>query len=106
MYLPVSIIQTPQVLDVIYMPKDEYAVFVYLNNYTPRGIGVLAGSIMSNLIHAYAYDRSAIGGLWSCNSVYDYEVRAMGLSYANLYRRIISSRIISPMFSGDQTSNK
>lgn len=81
-YLRTTIIQAPQALDVIYMPKDEYAVFTYLNNHTIPGSGVLDGGIMSNLIPAYTYDRSCIGSLWSFNATYDTELTTVNAFYA------------------------
>jgi len=81
-YLRTTIIQTPQVLDVIYMPEDEFAVFSYLNQHTNPGSGVLASGIMSNLIPAYTDDRSCIGSLWSFNATYDTELNTVNAFYA------------------------
>jgi hypothetical protein len=82
MYLRMTIIQTPQVLDVIYMPKEDFAVFNYLNTHTTNGSGVLASGIMSNLIPAYTDDRTGIGSLWSFNSTYDTQLNTVNAFYA------------------------
>lgn len=82
MYLRLSVLQTPQATDIIYMPQDEYRVFDYLNSHSTAKKGVLAGEIMSNLIPAYTDDRSCIGGLWSFNAAYTSEVAIVNSFYA------------------------
>lgn len=81
-YLRFAVLQTNQATDIIYMPQDEFNIFDYLNTHTLSGSGILAGSIMSNLIPAYTDDRSCIGSLWSFNTTYNTELNIVNAFYA------------------------
>jgi hypothetical protein len=59
-----------QSTDIIYMPKEEYKVFNYLNKYTDPNSGILALYTMSNFIPAFTQNRSCIGSLGSVNKKY------------------------------------
>jgi hypothetical protein len=71
-----------QSTDIIYMPKEEYKIFSYLNRYSTPNSGVLALYTMSYLLPAFTQNRSCIGSLGSVNEKYAKQVDIVRQFYA------------------------
>jgi hypothetical protein len=84
------VVHSVQSTDIIYMPKEEYKIFDYLNIYTPPNSGVLALYTMSNLLPAFTQNRSCIGSLGSVNNKYTQQL--------NIVREFYAGRQISKNF--------
>jgi hypothetical protein len=79
-----------QSTDIVYMPKEEYKIFSYLNKYTTPNSGVLALYTLSNLLSAFTQDRSCIGSLGSVNEKYAEQL--------NIVRQFYAGRQVSKNF--------
>jgi hypothetical protein len=71
-----------QSTNIVYMSKEEYKIFNYLNKYTVPNSGVLALYTMSNFLPAFTQNRSCIGSLGSVNKKYAEQVNVIQQFYA------------------------
>jgi hypothetical protein len=74
-------VHSPQSKGIVYIPKEEYKIFDYLNIHTAPDSGILALYKMSNLIPAFTHNRTCIGNLGSVKEEFSKQLNSVASFY-------------------------